>query len=95
MTCTNIRRTTRKGVAVAECDETIRQLYAYLDDFLDESLKTEISSHLVECPDCQGRVEFEYSLKAHIRVRAKEEPLPEELRQRLLNCFDLDVTDEG
>lgn len=80
---------------MAECDETIRQLYAYLDDFLDETMKAEITSHLVECPDCQGRVEFEYSLKVHIRHRAQEEPLPDELRQRLLNCFDLDVTDSG
>lgn len=78
---------------MAECDETIRQLYAYLDDFLDDSMRSEINSHLVDCPDCQGRVEFEYSLKVHIRERAKEEPLPDELRRRLLSCFDLDMTD--
>jgi mycothiol system anti-sigma-R factor len=78
---------------MAECDETIRQLYAYLDDFLDETMKADISSHLVVCPDCQGRMEFEYSLKIHLRLRAQEEPLPEELRQRLLSCFDLDVAE--
>lgn len=78
---------------MAECDETIRQLYAYLDDFLDETMKSDISSHLVECPDCQGRMEFEYSLKIHLRLRAQEEPIPDELRQRLLKCFDLDVAD--
>ena len=38
-------------------------------------------------------MEFEFSLKAHIRIRAKEEPLPDELRQRLLSCFDLDMSE--
>jgi len=76
---------------MADCRETIRQLYSYLDEMLEESLRVQISTHLDECPDCQDRVEFEYTLKARIRARATDEPLPDELRQRLLDCFDMDI----
>ena len=76
---------------MADCRETIRHLYSYLDEMLEESLRVQISTHLDECPDCQDRVEFEYTLKARIRARAVDEPLPDELRQRLLDCFDMDI----
>ena len=75
------------------CDDTLDQLYAYLDEVLDEQARSEIELHVGDCPDCKDRVDFEYSLLVHIRKRSKEEPLPEELRRRLLECFDIDVPD--
>lgn len=78
---------------MADCRDTIRELYAYLDEVLDQDLRKQITSHLDECADCQERVEFEHTLKARIRVRAAEEPLPDSLRRRLLDCFDMDVDD--
>lgn len=75
---------------MADCRETIVQLYAYLDQMLDESLREEIDIHLGECADCQGRVEFEFTLKARIKDRAIDEPLPPELERRLRECLDLD-----
>jgi len=79
---------------MADCNETIVQLYAYLDRFLDEELRVEIDEHLRVCPDCQGRVEFEHTLKLTIRERSREEPVGEELRRRLLDCFEIDLDDE-
>ncbi len=76
---------------MADCRDTIRELYSYLDELLDEDLRVQITSHLDDCPDCQERVEFEVTLKSRIRVRAAEEPLPDELRRRLLDCFDMDI----
>ncbi|MEN9804091.1 MAG: putative zinc-finger [Actinomycetota bacterium] len=76
---------------MADCRDTIRELYAYLDEVLDESVRAQITSHLDQCPDCQDRVQFEHTLKARIRIRAAEEPLPDTLRQRLLDCFDMDI----
>lgn len=76
---------------MADCRDTIRELYSYLDELLDEDLRIQITSHLDDCPDCQERVEFEITLKSRIRVRAAEEPLPDELRRRLLDCFDMDI----
>lgn len=76
---------------MADCRDTLRELYSYLDDMLEESLRVQISTHLDECPDCQDRVEFEYTLKARIRARAADEPLPESLRKRLLDCLDMDI----
>lgn len=76
---------------MADCRDTIRELYAYLDEVLDESLRAQITSHLDECPDCQDRVEFEHTLKVRIRLRAAEEPLPDALKKRLLDCLDMDI----
>lgn len=76
---------------MADCRDTIRELYAYLDDILDESLRAQITTHLGDCPDCQDRVQFEHTLKARIRTKAVGEPLPESLRRRLLDCFDMDI----
>jgi anti-sigma factor (TIGR02949 family) len=75
------------------CDDTLVLLYAYLDDVLDASSRAEIESHVGDCPDCRNRVDFEHSLLIHIRTRSKEEPLPVDLRRRLLECFDIDVAD--
>jgi anti-sigma factor (TIGR02949 family) len=79
---------------MADCNDTIEQLYAYLDRFLDENLRLEIEEHLRVCPDCQGRLEFEHTLKLTIRERSREEPVGEDLRRRLLACFEIDLGDE-
>jgi len=79
---------------MADCNDTIAQLYAYLDRFLDDELRLEIDEHLRVCRDCQGRLEFEHTLKLTIRERSREEPVDEELRQRLLDCFEIDLDDE-
>jgi len=76
---------------MADCDETLRQLYAYLDELLDEEMRTEIQSHVGDCAGCRDRIEFESMLMIHIRRKSKEEPLPEDLRRRLLECLDVDV----
>lgn len=79
---------------MADCNETIEQLYSYLDKILDDRLRVEIDEHLHVCPDCQGRLEFEHSLKIAIRERSRDEQVSDELRQRLLACFDIDLDDE-
>ncbi|MEY3617499.1 MAG: putative zinc-finger [Actinomycetota bacterium] len=79
---------------MADCNDTIARLYVYLDRFLDDELRLEIDEHLRVCPDCQGRLEFEHTLKLTIRERSREEPVDEELRQRLLDCFEIDLDDE-
>ncbi|MEN9802328.1 MAG: putative zinc-finger, partial [Actinomycetota bacterium] len=47
---------------MANCDETLHQLYAYLDELLDEEMRIEIESHVGDCPGCRDRIEFESKL---------------------------------
>jgi anti-sigma factor (TIGR02949 family) len=77
---------------MADCDETLRQLYAYLDEILDADMRAEIESHVGDCDGCRDRIQFESLLMVHIRQRSKEEPLPEDLRRRLLECLDVGVS---
>lgn len=76
---------------MADCRDTITQLYAYLDQMLDDELRRDIDRHLGDCPDCQGHMEFEFSLKARIRSRAATEPIPDDLEQRLRDCLNVDL----
>jgi hypothetical protein len=79
---------------MADCRETIQLLYSYLDEMLDDGLRQDIDTHLVSCPDCQGRMEFEFVVKARIRAKAADEPLSADLERRLLECFDIDLSNE-
>ncbi len=76
---------------MADCRDTIQMLYSYLDEMLDDALRHDIDTHLVSCPDCQGRMEFEFEVKARIRAKAVHEPLPADLERRLRECFDMNV----
>lgn len=81
----------RTPETIEDCAETLQQLYGYLDQVLDEEMRASMDVHLAGCSDCKERVEFEYSLKVHLRTRAREEPIPDELRARLLGCFEIDI----
>lgn len=78
---------------MATCEETLAQLYAYLDEVLDEEMRSDIATHIGGCTECSSHVDFELSLMVHIRRKSQEEPLPDELRRKILECFDIDVSD--
>lgn len=78
---------------MATCEETLAQLYEYLDEVLDEEMRIDIATHIGGCSQCSSHVDFELSLMVHIRRKSKEEPLPEDLRRKLLECFDIDVSE--
>ena len=73
---------------MADCNETIRELHAYLDGELTEDLHSAIHQHLDGCVDCLQAFEFHLELQAAIRRKCSNDPIPETLVLRIKACFD-------
>jgi mycothiol system anti-sigma-R factor len=64
------------------CDDCEAMMQPYLDRMLSDEQLAEARDHLARCPPCERRYRFEEHLRQFVRV-AGEEPMPEQLRQRL------------
>jgi mycothiol system anti-sigma-R factor len=71
---------------MADCNETLREMYAFLDGELAPSLKTQIEAHLEGCHDCLGAFEFHYELRQLVAQRCRDDA-PPGLYERILACF--------
>jgi anti-sigma factor (TIGR02949 family) len=54
------------------CDEAIKRLMDYLDDYLRNQRKNELETHLASCSSCMNRYEFQKSLKTKISSLANQ-----------------------
>ena len=67
---------------MCDCDDCEKLLQPYLDRVLDEAERAEAEEHLDRCSYCRRRYRFEEKLRMFVR-QAADEPMPEELRERL------------
>jgi mycothiol system anti-sigma-R factor len=65
----------------AHCEEVMQQ---YMDRVLTDAERAEAESHLDECAYCRKRYRFEETLRVFVRQAVAAEPIPVELRQKLL-----------
>lgn len=64
------------------CEESLAQIYTYLDGELDAVAVKQIKEHLQDCPPCESAFAFEEKLKVVVRTHLQEE-VPEVVIQRL------------
>jgi len=72
------------------CEEALKHLFEYLDRELEGELQQQMQRHMASCRSCFSRLEFEQTLKAHVRHTATGHA-PESLRSRVskfLNEFE-------
>ena len=74
------------------CEETLRQIEAYLDGEVDDVQAAGISVHLSDCNPCMDRAEFRTNLKALVHDRCSEAE-PAGLRERIVRALDARETD--
>ena len=67
---------------MADCNETLRELYLYLDGQLTEQDKAHIQHHLDDCSPCLEAFDFEADLRRIVSSRCRDR-VPEELRERI------------
>lgn len=81
---------------MGDCNETIRDMYHFLDDELPVEVAEHLRSHLGGCSDCLEAFDFEAELKAAIRRKCSSDPMPPGLVGRIEACFqtDLELDDE-
>ena len=73
------------------CRHLLDSLSPYVDGELGAELCTELERHLSDCENCRIVVDSLRKTVYLYRVTADELPsVPEEVRQRLYHCLDLD-----
>ena len=77
---------------MADCNETIRELDAFLDGELPDHVRTHIHHHLESCMDCLQAFDFQAELKQAIRRKCSNDEMPPGLLGRIERCFDDDLT---
>ncbi|MCB1029755.1 MAG: mycothiol system anti-sigma-R factor [Acidimicrobiales bacterium] len=70
-----------------DCNETLRELYLYLDEELTEEVRDHIARHLDECSPCLEAYDFEAELRIVVKSRCVDS-VPEELRARISRALD-------
>ncbi len=69
---------------MCNCDECEQWMQPYMDRVLTDAERAEAEVHLDECAYCRKRYRFEKSLRRFVRQAVAVEPMPVELKQKLL-----------
>lgn len=69
------------------CRRILKDLRAYLDGECPEDLEEVIAQHLLDCPPCLDRADFDRELQALVAQRCRESA-PPELRDRVLRKLE-------
>lgn len=72
---------------MADCNETLRELYLFLDGQLTEADVAHIRQHLEECSPCWAAYDFEAELREVIRHRCTDS-VPDALRARIASAIE-------
>lgn len=72
---------------MTDCNETIRELDAFLDEELPDDVRTHIHEHLDSCMDCLQAFDFQAELKLAIRRKCSSDDLPDTLMTKIEACF--------
>ncbi len=83
---------------MADCNETLRELEAFLDDELTDETRTHIRAHLEGCLDCLQAFDFHAELRTVVAAKCHNDELPAGLLDRITACFGddrpaVDLTD--
>ena len=65
-----------------DCSKALQHLFEYLDRELDGDLQQQMQQHLHDCRSCFSRLEFEQTLKSHVREAGRDRA-PDSLRRRI------------
>jgi mycothiol system anti-sigma-R factor len=72
---------------MADCNETLRELYAFLDEELNGEQFEAIRSHLDGCMDCLQAFDFHAELKMVVAEKCQNDEMPPGLLAKIEQCF--------
>ncbi|MBX3286352.1 MAG: mycothiol system anti-sigma-R factor [Actinobacteria bacterium] len=70
-----------------DCNETLKELYGFLDGQLSDEDREHIRQHLDDCSPCLEAFDFEAELRMVIRHRCIEQA-PDSLRERIARAIE-------
>jgi mycothiol system anti-sigma-R factor len=74
-----------------DCNETLRELYAFLDGELPSGEYASVESHIHGCMDCLQAFDFQAELKAVVARKCRNDEVPPGLLERIKSCFGDDA----
>lgn len=80
---------------MSDCNETLRELHAFLDGELSDETQAHIHLHLEGCVDCLQAFDFHAELKTVIQRKCSNDELPPGLLERIETCFNTDFDGDG
>ena len=72
---------------MSDCNETLREIYLFLDGQLTEDDRAHIQQHLDDCSPCLEAFDFEAELRLVIKSRCVDQ-VPEPLRARIAKALE-------
>jgi mycothiol system anti-sigma-R factor len=73
-----------------DCNDTLRELYLFLDGELTDDDRAHITQHLDDCSPCLEAYDFEAELRLVIKSRCTDQ-VPESLRARIARAIEHDA----
>lgn len=71
---------------MADCNDTLRELYEFLDGEVTPEDRARLKQHLDDCSPCLAAFDFEAELRMVVRQRCTE-PVPDELRMKIVQAL--------
>jgi mycothiol system anti-sigma-R factor len=71
------------GPGGIDCDDVLRDVYLYLDDETDETLKNRIRQHLDGCAPCLKQFGLEQDVRSLVARCCGNDQAPQALRERI------------
>jgi anti-sigma factor (TIGR02949 family) len=76
---------------MTDCNETIRELDAFLDGELTDEARSAIHLHLTSCSDCLSAYDFHAELRTVIQRKCQNDEMPADLMLKIERCFEIDL----
>ncbi|MCB1039713.1 MAG: mycothiol system anti-sigma-R factor [Acidimicrobiales bacterium] len=73
-----------------DCNQTLRELYQFLDGQLTDDDRLHIQRHLDDCSPCLEAFDFEAELRLVVKSRCVDQ-VPEALRARIAKAIEREV----
>jgi mycothiol system anti-sigma-R factor len=73
-----------------DCNDTLRELYGYLDGEITDADREHIRHHLDDCSPCLEAFDFEAELRMVVRNRCVDQ-VPDELRERIARAIQAEA----
>jgi mycothiol system anti-sigma-R factor len=79
---------------MADCNETLHELFTFLDGELPDGARHEVVVHLETCPDCLQAFDFHAELKTTIARKCRTDEMPAGLLDKIQACFGSELLDD-
>lgn len=66
----------KRKVRKISCEEAVKRLFVYIDNYLHGNAKDELEQHLEVCRDCFEKAKFQKQFKMRMRKLKVEVPTP-------------------